>query len=169
MKRADPGEHNVQTELYSFFTTRASTFKEWGLGVDQYFITVRIFAFVLLLAGLLNLPNLLFYRSKDYSPMPQYLPRFFLQGSAICTSTDWVVCSNCSQHKWSRQGLKPKLAFWTDYSTGQNTTLVHRYNCNGGQFSQGLVSFICFIFLAGALVVIDLYLDAREVRIDEDK
>jgi hypothetical protein len=169
MKRADPGEHDVQTELYSFFTTRASTFKEWGLGIDQYFITVRIFAFVLLFAGLLTLPNLMFYRSRDYSPNPKTRVSFFLQGSAVCTTTEWIVCSDCANHLWSHQGLDPKLAFWTDPTTGQNTTLVQRYDCNGGQFNQGIFSFVCFLFSAVALVVIDLYLDAREVRIDEDK
>jgi hypothetical protein len=169
MKRADPGEHEAQTELYSFFTTPSSSFVEWGLGVDQYFITVRIFAIVLLFAGLLCLPNLMFYGSKDYSPVSKSGLSPWLQGSAICKTAEWIVCSDCANKRWSRQGLSPKLAFSIDPSTGQNTTLVQRFDCNGGQFRQGLFSFACLIFLSVTLIIIDLYLSAREVRFDEDK
>ena len=60
MKRAVPGESQA-TELYSPFKTRSSTLIEWGVGVDLYFTTLFLMAMLLLIAGLIQQPNILFY------------------------------------------------------------------------------------------------------------
>ena len=53
-------------------------------------------AFGLFLAGLVSVPNILFYGSEEYSGVEGHqsdLP-FNLKGSAICTQTSWVVCDD---------------------------------------------------------------------------
>lgn len=90
LKRADPGENEVNTDLYSVIRTPSTSFIEWGIGVDQYFVTLRIMAVILLIAGLIHLPNLMFYRSTDYCPASKGDISVSLQGSAVCTNYEWV-------------------------------------------------------------------------------
>jgi hypothetical protein len=90
LRRADPGENEVSTDLYSVIRTPSTSLIEWGIGVDQYFVTLRLMAVVLLIAGLIHLPNLVFYRSSEYCSASKSDISWSLQGSAVCTSYEWV-------------------------------------------------------------------------------
>lgn len=92
-RRAEPGESHQPTELYSPFFTSSSSFIEWGIGVDLYFSTVGIMSIVLLIAGLIHLPNLLFF-ANDYDQNRGSLSEDgSLKLSAVCNSRKWVVVS----------------------------------------------------------------------------
>jgi len=54
LRRAEPGEHMAETELYEPFNLKQSTLIEWGTGIDLYFIlpdssTSRVFSITLLI------------------------------------------------------------------------------------------------------------------------
>lgn len=164
LRRAEPGE-TQPTELYSPFQTPASAFVEWGIGVDLYFSTLRIMAMVLFLAGLIHLPNLIFYRSDAYSDNSKKLEWWSLRGSAVCTSTEWVACSNCKQEDWD-SNVEERGRFGV---ANDGTVLVERNACDGGQLPQGMVNFAALFFLVGVLFLLSIYLGVREVRFDEDK
>jgi len=166
-RRADPGESTEETELYDPFRTPSSAYIEWGTGVDLYFSTLRIMAFLLLLAGIINIPNILFYRSKAYSPDGKDgLGVFFtLSSSAVCTTPEWVVCSDCSQQGLLNLGEEQgRFINATD-----GTILVQRNACDGGQFTQGMINYGTAFFLTAAITLMSMYLRAREIRADEDK
>lgn len=81
---AEPGERRLKTKLYNPLTTPLSQMGDYGLGYGLYFSTLRSFAILSFLTGLLNLPNLLYFASDEYSNgQPEIAP--LLQGSAICT------------------------------------------------------------------------------------
>ena len=66
LERAEPGE-SMPTELYSPFTTPESSLNEFGIGVASYFSTLRQVAVILLLAGFISLPNILYFSGYSIS------------------------------------------------------------------------------------------------------
>jgi hypothetical protein len=179
-RRAEPGENVDKTELYSPFTTRPSNFIEWGIGIDLYFSTLRFVAILMLVAGLINLPNILFFGSTSYDPDPNGEKSnllFSLRGSAICTSYDWVVCEDgmCPAGKYENNGLlggSAALSFrgtTTDPITGDEIVLVFRNVCHSVKLVSGMVNWITLVFLIVVFTLLSYYLRAREVRFDEDK
>lgn len=162
-RRADPGESEAPTELYSMFTTPASAFIEWGVGMDLYFSTLRMMSLVLLVAGLINLPNILFYKSSSYSPQGRTGISWTLDTSAVCASGEWVVCDGCPPDIYKGEDAdRVRISL-------NNDILVLRNACNGGQLPQGMLNWATGIFLLLMVSLISLYLHAREVRADEDK
>ena len=166
LRKAEPGEMNQVTELYSPFLTPASSFIEWGIGIDLYFSTLWIMALVLFICGCIHLPNLIFYRNVDYagdSPRED-ISIWSLQGSAVCTDTAWVVCSDCAQTKWRNDDEQNRFLM-----TDDGTKLVLRNLCAGGEIPQGVVNLVVLFFLIVVLFLLSVYLGAREIRFDEDK
>ena len=162
LRRAEPGESVQPTDLYSPFTTPASAFVEWGIGVDLYFSTLRILAGILFCVGLIHLPNLMFYRT-DYSENDKDM-RWSLRGSAVCTTTEWVVCVDCTSKQWNT--TDEQLRFGT---TEDGTVLVERNACSTDLLPRGIVNLVGLFFLTVVFFVLSFYLRAREVRFDEDK
>lgn len=90
LDRAEPGENLIPTKLYSPIFTPLSQMGDFGLGIGLYFSTLRGLTIMTLLAGLINIPNFLYFSGDTYSlGQPDVLP--FLKGSAICTNQIWVV------------------------------------------------------------------------------
>lgn len=54
LRRAEPGETEGTTELYKALCTPEFALIEFGVGIDLYFSTVKLFAFLLLCAGLIK-------------------------------------------------------------------------------------------------------------------
>jgi len=166
LRRAEPGE-TQPTELYSPLRTPTNVFIEWGIGLDLYMSTVRIFSLVFLCCGLIHLPNQLFYRSTDYSPDGKSYLQFSLRGSAVCTTTDWVQCVDCTEKEWSTGEEQERFAVST---SNPSVVFVQRNSCDyDNLLAQGMVNFVVLFFLLAVLVLLSLYLGAREVRFDEDK
>ena len=163
LRRAEPGESSQPTELYSPFKTPNTSFVEWGIGVDLYFSTLRIMALVLFVAGLIHLPNLIFYRSQEYSVDSKDVP-WSLRGSAVCTTTEWVACLDCTEEQWSSEDQRRGFG-----RSANDTALIERNACDGGSLPQGVVNLVALFFLAGVMYLLSIYLGAREVRFDEDK
>ena len=167
LHRAEPGESGEDTELYSPFTTPTSSFIEWGIGVDLYFSSVRSLAFLLLLAGIINIPAIMFYASTDYDPNGQEsLSGTTLLGSAVCTTFEWVVCAKgCSQDLFNDDENEKKRFGIAD----DGTILVRQNMCNGVAYETVITNWISLIFISVVMILLSLYWGAREVRFDEDK
>lgn len=85
LEKAEPGEKTHKTKLYNPLTTPLSQLADFGLGYGVYYSTLRAFSLLCLIAGLINIPNLMYYSSEDYSSNQSNLTSALLQGSAICT------------------------------------------------------------------------------------
>eukprot|EP00529_Nitzschia_sp_RCC80_P003922 CAMPEP_0113487328 /NCGR_PEP_ID=MMETSP0014_2-20120614/25452_1 /TAXON_ID=2857 /ORGANISM="Nitzschia sp." /LENGTH=1050 /DNA_ID=CAMNT_0000381021 /DNA_START=457 /DNA_END=3609 /DNA_ORIENTATION=- /assembly_acc=CAM_ASM_000159 len=178
-RRAEPGEHLERTELYNPFTTPQKSFIEWGTGVDLYFVSVIFFAALMFVAALMNVAAMLFYASEDYNGgFPKDTVTNALTGtttklagtlglSAICTNTQWVVCTDCTSDQWDRDPTRFAEGFLDNSSTP--TTLVVRNFCTGTQFENAFTNYATLLFAVVGISVISFYLRVRGVRFDEDK
>lgn len=168
LRRAEPGE-TQRTELFSPWRTPNASLIEWGIGVDLYFSTLRIMAGVLFIVGLIHLPNLVFYRSDHYSSEGKNKLQWSLRGSAVCTSTAWVACLDCTEKEWHTEQAQTQFAYPLNGTAPNGTVMIQHNTCNGGNLPQGLVNMAGLFFLLVVLFLLSLYIGAREVRFDEDK
>jgi hypothetical protein len=163
--RAEPGEIERGTELYSPLTTPESDLNAWGIGVGLYFSTLRIVAVILIVAGLINIPSILYYAGSEYSDGQNGLQSFSLLGSAVCTRGEWVVCQDCPEEDWD-DSYEERNRYG---KTPDGIILVLRNACTGAQFPQGMVNWATLIFLIICFGLLACFQRAREVRFDEDK
>lgn len=166
LRRAEPGESTAKTELFPSVPPDSSLM-EWGIGVDLYFSTLRIMAVVLLIGGLLHLPNALYYDSRRYNPgVKREDLSFLLWGTAVCTSTTWVACSAdaCPETKWESSLFEDRYRIAQD-----GTRLVLRNSCELDNYAAGFVNWVGLIFMVFAVALGSFYLRIRETRFDEDK
>ncbi len=64
--RAEPGELEKPTKLYSVLGTTNEDMSDFGIGVGLYFSTIKFLCVISLVAGLINIPNILFFTSSEY-------------------------------------------------------------------------------------------------------
>jgi hypothetical protein len=166
LERAEPGEQRP-TELYSPFKTPESSFIEFGIGVALYFSTLRVLSVILLITGLINIANILYFRGEEYSAFQDGID-WILKGTAVCTEEEWVVCTDCAASKWSALEERDRYASSTD-ENGVTTTFVLKNVCDIPGFSQGIVSYASVIFLLIVFFLFGLYQRKREVLFDEGK
>jgi hypothetical protein len=164
--RAEPGEEKP-SELYNPFTTAESNLSEWGIGVALYFATLRVMAVILILAGLINIPNIRYYASYGYSGGQQDLS-FSLTGSAVCNQGLWVVCTDCVKEDWGTPEEAQHFGS-VDNPDGMNTTIVLQNDCEGGALEQGLVNWFSLVFLVICIGLISVYQRKREELFDIGK
>jgi hypothetical protein len=167
LERAEPGEQE-DTELYSPVWTPESQFVEFGIGVALYFSTLRVLAVILIIAGLIHLPNLLYYAGSVYSNWQPGLRAATLKGTAICTLGEWVVCTTCKWSQYNTFEERDRFANSTD-DAGNTTTLVLRNSCDRPGIAQGIVNYSGLVFLIACFLLFGLYQRKRERLFDESK
>lgn len=168
LERAEPGEQE-DTELYSPIWTPETQLIEFGIGVALYFSTLRVLAVILIIAGLIQLPNVLYYAGSVYSNWQPGLRAATLKGTAICTLGEWVVCTTCAWTQFDSFEERDRFANSTDPVTGETTTLVLRNACDRPGITQGIVNYSGLIFLFACFLLFGLYQRKRERLFDESK
>eukprot|EP00527_Entomoneis_sp_CCMP2396_P005983 CAMPEP_0198140732 /NCGR_PEP_ID=MMETSP1443-20131203/3854_1 /TAXON_ID=186043 /ORGANISM="Entomoneis sp., Strain CCMP2396" /LENGTH=982 /DNA_ID=CAMNT_0043803251 /DNA_START=336 /DNA_END=3284 /DNA_ORIENTATION=- len=164
-RKAERGETEEGTRLFSPWTTKSSSFIEWGIGIDSYFSSLKMASFMLFVAGLLNWYVMRYYASSDYSEDKDGGLSVFLKGSAICSTFEWAVCPNCTSSEFdTNDDTKVKYGVAAD-----GAILVLRNACGDDLLGVGLVNYCTFFLLAICLMLMSAYLTAREIRSDEDK
>eukprot|EP00986_Skeletonema_menzelii_P019759 scaffold29085_cov160-Skeletonema_menzelii.AAC.5 len=148
--RAPPGETN-ETKLYSAFLTPQSSLSDWGIGMGMYFSTLSSIGVILLLAGILSIPNIIWYSSDRYDPSPNRDVNFslmrILRFSAICSSREWVKCDDCNADTWNNIFTNNYYGTGIDVTTGETVTLINRTTCLPAQFAPGMWSFGVLLLL----------------------
>lgn len=124
--RAAPGEGQKKTELYNYFTTPASSLKDWGVGIALYFSTMRVYGLALLIGGLFSLRNIFYFFSDDYDIQNDRDINLLLRGSAICNSTEWLHCDTgyCELERLKLYGVT-----YATNTNGSGQTFVQRLKC----------------------------------------
>ena len=165
-ERAEPGEQDHATELFSPVRTPERALNEFGIGIAMYFASLRIMAIVVAIAGIISLPNILYYRSETYNGEGgQSQLSFLLQGSTICTDREWVEClEGCDRDIWRGGSSRDR---WAESADG--TTFVQRTLCVGAEMMQGMWNYGALLFMTISVVLISWYQRRREIRFDEDK
>ena len=64
--RAEQGENRWPTKLYPILGTNDEDMSDFGIGVGLYFNTLKYLSIISLLAGLINIPNMIYFASDAY-------------------------------------------------------------------------------------------------------
>lgn len=121
MEKATPGEKG-KTSLYSVWKTDKSQLGDFGVAIGTYFHSVYWLALISFVAGVTNIPNIMYFWGSDYDPSQEHVSYFLFlasrnevilivsilqrelpilqQGSAICGDTEWVPCPGCNEDDW---------------------------------------------------------------------
>ena len=132
---------------------------------------------IFLLAGCLNVKNMLYYSSREYDPdrfdeekggFP-LLPT--LKYSTVCMTREWVVCLDCDENKdsWNSIFANKYYGTATDLVTGERTTLIQRTTCRGAEFQQGIWNLVTLILMILLIALFMWYQSRIEIRLDENK
>ena len=175
VERAEPGEKIKRTDLYTLFM-KGFSMNDFGIGVALYFNTMIVMAFALLVAGLLSLPNMLYYASDDYngeessSLQNKDDTRFFtVPFSANCENFIWAECESSEYCPLDRLA-ENDIEYMTN--NGDSITLVKKNNCDGGDgptFQQGMINFGALMMVMVITVLFNIYQSKKQVVYDEDK
>jgi hypothetical protein len=163
-ERAEPGETR-DTRLYNPLTTPESSLNQWGIGIAVYFTSLRIIAILLVVVGLINIPNLIYFSSQEYSDGQDEVS-FALKGSTICTRGEWVSCPTCTPDEWTSIEEEDRFGVSND----DDSVFVLRNACDyDSLLNQGMVNYaslvVCIIFMG----LIFIYQRKREEIFDVDK
>jgi hypothetical protein len=92
-ERAEPGEGDVPTRLYSPMFTPHKQLGDFGLGIGLYFSTLRAIAVVTFLLGLVSVYNISYFASEAYLPdnLRLNIGTMLIRGSAVCTNTRKLI------------------------------------------------------------------------------
>ena len=126
----------------------------------MYFSTLRALTLMVLAAGLIHIPNFIYFSGAEYSANQTNVTSL-TRGSAICTETAWVVCTDCVEEDFKGD------SFVRDPVT--NTTFTRKNLCDGATLDSGMVNYIALMFIVVAAFGLNRYLHHMEVQFDEDE
>jgi Calcium-activated chloride channel len=176
LQRAEPGEKHFDTALYQPIFTPHKQLGDFGLGVGLYFSTLRAITVITLLAGILNIPNFMYFSSTQYND-PNSNPidvgnftqqaKLLVKGSAICVDTTWVYCEDCINN--TKIIPKSRLMNATNTVTGEKGYFALKNNCVGTTIEQAMISYATLLFLLLSTIALNVYLNRMEIAFDEDE
>ncbi len=197
LDRAEPGDTTQTTRLYPVWHTPLSQMGDFGIGIGLYFTTLKVLGVLCLLAGIITLPNILYYSSTNYSTLGQsssLVPNLLTLGSAICTDTPWVICQDCTPQQFLPKGnqavddtydsttstVTPDIRFASTCLLSSTTTttttestdctiFIKKNNCLGAQKQQGLINLSAFLFVFVAMFFFNFYVRRKAIEFDEDE
>jgi len=138
------------------------------LGIGLYFSTLRAITVITFIAGLINLPNILYFASSDWVPDSSEqddLPPL-VQGSAICFDQTWVPCPTCDcndRDRWEKNRCGNATS-----ADGEILTFALRNNCTITE-ELGVVNYATMILVLIGTLFLAEYLRRQEVQFDEDE
>ena len=160
--RAKYGEGDEPTRLYDVLMTPESEFADFGVGLAGYFWTVRMLALIMLIAGFINVPTMVFFSSVDYSALGQsQVSSFGVVGSSICTDQVWKACPTCSRDDWSDF---PQA--YDRYASTGSLNFILRNECRF-RVSEGIVALVSLLFMCISIYIMGKVSRRREVKYDE--
>ena len=164
---AVPGENTYETEFYHPITTPLNQMGDFGLGVGLYFATLRAMTVLMILAGLMNIPNIRYFMSNKYSKAQQGV-KWYLKGSAVCNVQEWVPCPTCTSDDF--KDIEER--FLQNVIIGveeQELILGLRNNCDGATFRVGMVNFGTTLLVLVGVIALRFYLQKKEIEFDLDE
>ncbi|CAJ1934872.1 unnamed protein product [Cylindrotheca closterium] len=179
-KRAEPGENDVPTRLYSPIRLPHAQLGDFGIGIGLYFSTLRLILFLAVLCGLISIANIHFFASSSYQS-PSNRDSIFpslVQGSAICTETNWVACPSCecasddrvTAHTLRRQDILPTSRCQVREVDGNLLTYVLKNECGDIPIYVGMINYATIIlFFLVTYVYLGIFLKQQETQFDEDE
>ena len=160
---AEPGERHLKTRLYHPFFTSANQLGDFGLGIALYFATLRGMIVVILIAGLVSVPNLLYFASTEYNENQVDVP-WNLKGSSACTDYEFVPCIDCNEDNFSRAVGRLRTVI---NESGETLVFGLKNNCNGATQMTVLTSLGAVAAVTLGIFILSYILSKQEVKFDE--
>mmetsp|Transcript_27370 Transcript_27370/g.65782 ORF Transcript_27370/g.65782 Transcript_27370/m.65782 type:complete len:1071 (-) Transcript_27370:1369-4581(-) len=169
MDLAEPGEDQYPTKLYSPLRTPMNQMGDFGLGVGLYFTALRAITILAFVAGLINIPNMMYFAGDEYSAGQEGVNIMFtLRGSAVCTQEGFVPCPSCVLDDFA--DVPHRIATAASAYSEEDLIFVMKNYCDGAKFwPLGLVNFATLLFVICGLMRINRHLKEQEVKFDEDE
>lgn len=165
---AEPGDNEHPTRLYSWFFTPLKQMGDFGLGIGLYFSTLRSIAIMSLIAGCINIPNMLYFNSERYDTTK--IPHGeinMIKASALCKNAPWVPCPTCDINDW-RGDVKDRIQFLDEEN--MLFPIAKKNDCNFDDlFRLGMFSYATMIFIFISMMIINRDSERMEVEFDEDE
>lgn len=166
MDLAEPGEDEYPTKLYSPFWTPMSQMGDFGLGVGLYFSALRSIMILSIVAGLINIPNMLYFAGEKYS-QGQDGVSLLIRGSASCTIKEFVPCPSCQIEDFS--DVPHRIATVESIYSDDQLKFVMKNYCDGAKFPLIFVNYATLLCVIYGLWRINQHLKSHEVKFDEDE
>lgn len=162
LQRAEYGERDEKTVLYSLWGTPEKELGDFGLGVGIYFWTIKCLGLIIFIAGLIQVPNMIYFASDEHSDGQQEnVSTYGVLGSAVCTDTKWVACPTCTRSQFNH--------FPRDFSrfatTSDGKTFIFRNECTV-TLEESLFSWGAFLFVMLSIFAMNFISQYRERYID---
>jgi len=173
--RAEPGE-SKPTRLYSVWKTPEEDLGDFGIGVGLYFSTLRLLTIITFIAGLILLPNMIYFASDSYDRNANQNGNFIYDTSAICLDTAWAPCPTCTKDQWNYFPRTTKRLAFASVNNNEDDDVQEQQlafllinNC-AIEFRHGLLSWISLLFVSLAILIMNtLYRKRHEVKFDESQ
>ena len=161
---AESGEKHFVTKLYHPFLTPLHHLSEFGMGIALYFTTSRAIMLLLILAGLVSIPNMLYFSGSEYSNNQNGV-FWALKGSSVCTNYEFVPCIDCDE-----SNFKHAKERFREVTNGSNELLTFalKNNCDGANQRTILTNLAMMAVVVIGTFLICYYLMKQEARFDED-
>ena len=121
---------------------------------------------IMLIAGIINMPNLLFFLSDRYNPSNTNLTELSLKASAICTSEAWSACPTCTKEDWDRFPSTYDRYAEALSEDGSVLTFIKVNNCNISD-NVGFVSYVSVLFIVCAIYFLRKASQREERKFDD--
>ncbi len=152
--KADSGATTSKTRLYPVLSLPESQLADFGVGVAVYFYTLRALSVIMLVAGIISIPNLIYFASSRYNTNHHSIRYWSLKASAICTDQTWVACPTCTLSQWDYfPRTYNRFAQSTNPADGSIVSFILINNCNIHRLT-GIVSSICLVYVCLAMSVL---------------
>jgi len=169
----NPGKKHDKTKLYSPLFTPMSQMEDFGIDIGLYFYTLRAVIIMTLIAGLINIPNMLYFSGPEYSDNSQNDINWYLVGSAGCNANEWVPCPDCQT-----QNFDHNRRIIVQSKGGVNLPYLLKHTCGAQddghdtgnmRFEDSLISLATTIFIVASLVIISIYQNKKEIAFHKDE
>ena len=160
-RKAEAGETEEPTRLYDVWKTSEADLADFGIGMGMYFYTLRTLALTMLVAGLICIPNLIYFASDSYNSENDGLTLWSLRASAICTDTTWVPCPTCKKTDWDH--FPRTYHRYAETESGLRFLQVN--NCHIGPW-VGMVAYTALVFVCCSVYAITKYAYKKEKEFD---
>jgi len=162
--RAEPGEKGRKTLLYPIWSTPEADMADFGIGVGLYFSTMSALSLILLVAFGINVPNLMYFSSDEYSAETQESLRLSFRGSSICPDSTFEPCPTCTLEDWQKYP-----ATYTRYAVSEMDSSLHFIKVNHCSIGEtvGVFGYASLVFVAVAVYMMLIWLKHRTTKFDE--
>lgn len=119
----------------------------------------------MLIAGVINIPNLIFFSSDNYNGWGDGLALLSLKASAVCTDSTWAPCPTCKKEDWD--DFPPTYDRYAEATAQDGTllTFIKTNNC-GMNNGVGLVAFACLLYVCLSIYILAKTTKRQEIKFD---